>query len=543
MSKRVRRTQAQVIIVKEQEEEEDDDTNTDPRIRQAPPHHVICKEEEEYGSDDVGDVTPESPHEDNDDDEESLTTSTTTTTTSPSSERMSSIRADHRLNRKYNCLHNGYTATYCDPYKPIASVDSVRRRTTQSIHLTHPLASTREFVPRPDDTDSIKMMLANGFTKCPHTECGQYFPTYKGKTAHIYRVAHECSNPDSCPGCQRGNKPAKSTETLKRKRRDRRKDEEEEDEDGEGQGRGGKMDKKRCLHDNCSLEVTALHVHCKNVHGCTRTYASCPNQRAYRVRFFQVATTDTNSAKMIKDDGLIKCIHTKCHKWFRTMVNMLNHQKDHRGRKCDDHPTCKGCQRLAVAMNAANVILPQSTHNISCRHEGCTRMFTTVEYLCNHCRLDHLCSMRYASCPNLWAYRTTRFRAAPEDTESIKMLLAKGLIKCPHTSCDLFMMVSTSKGHPKIAHPLCDGQACDACQRYKRVDNNDDDVDDDDDDEDDYADVEDIIKIIIIKCPHNGCLEYFQTMDVMKIHLHQDHQCPANPSCDGLFGLILNWDI
>ncbi|GAM26080.1 hypothetical protein SAMD00019534_092550 [Acytostelium subglobosum LB1] len=293
-------------------------------------------------------------------------------------------------------------------------------------------------------------MLHNGLVKCLHTSCFNFFGSKSGLNAHlkIRGGDHQCADRLACPGCQRSDAVMTMSTTLP---------------DPKEQSSGTANPKLLCKHDGCTLEYrrfTDLHIHCRSIHQCGWTYATCPNDRFHRKRVYTVSPDDTASIEMMLADGLFKCLHTSCLYFMPTEDANHAHQA-HVDHHCTDYKTCIGCLNRANTVrsrkrsldytevddtdddkevdgdddNAVGTI-SESTPKLQCLHDDCTAMHNRMINLRNHCASSHECTHTYASCPNERKNRIDFFDTPPEDVESITMMKADGMIKCWHTSCN-----------------------------------------------------------------------------------------------------------
>ncbi|GAM26006.1 hypothetical protein SAMD00019534_091810, partial [Acytostelium subglobosum LB1] len=400
----------------------------------------------------------------------------------------------------------------------------------------------RAHIAQPDDTASIEMMLANGLIKCWHTSCMYFMSTEDTRYSHLSNVDHQCTDHETCYGCLiRANRrmgPGHSTSRddtdceMEEPDNDGENNDNDEDDEDDNDGSNNMRVKPRlqCLHDNCTVRhyrVLHLRTHCTTSHGCTHTYASCPNERKRRNSFFETPPEDVDSIAMMKADGMAKCWHTSCNKWFRSMVTVKEHMrmKEH---QCKDSETCAGCNQTTD-----DITLPEIRFNkvaLKCLHKDCTRtkMSGSLKHLQLHCKGVHRCTLTFASCPNSNTYRRNKFRADPNDAASIKMILAKGLTKCPHKSCGNFFHTLSSKVRHAAKKHQC-AQDCKACLQSMAINSNDDDGLITTDRPLGFTVEQSGNEALfdMIKCPHVSC-EHHGSMDDINIHLGQDHNCQSS---------------
>ncbi|GAM22273.1 hypothetical protein SAMD00019534_054480 [Acytostelium subglobosum LB1] len=122
--------------------------------------------------------------------------------------------------------------------------------------------------------------------------------------------------------------------------------------------------KIRCLHKNCNGECcnfANVEEHCKAIHGCTGTYARCPNERGYRRSKFEADPEDFESIEMLLADGRIKCPHTSCNNWYASREGMKSHVRNSKHiHLCLDRQSCEGCQ-LRGALDVKRSIIATRT--------------------------------------------------------------------------------------------------------------------------------------------------------------------------------------
>ncbi|GAM26007.1 hypothetical protein SAMD00019534_091820 [Acytostelium subglobosum LB1] len=185
------------------------------------------------------------------------------------------------------------------------------------------------FCPDPDDTASIELMLRDGLVKCLHTSCFNFYGSKEGLTQHLQFKDgdHQCADRLTCPGCLRSDSLMTKATTI-------------------SDGRRPQTVLLYCQHGTCRMEFKSfneIHMHCRAVHRCTWTYATCPNERSYRKRAFKADAADTASIEMMLADGFIKCPHTSCLHFLETEESLLAHFRKVK-HECSDRTTCLGCQ-------------------------------------------------------------------------------------------------------------------------------------------------------------------------------------------------------
>ncbi|GAM26022.1 hypothetical protein SAMD00019534_091970 [Acytostelium subglobosum LB1] len=272
---------------------------------------------------------------------------------------------------------------------------------------------------------------------------------------------------------------------------------------------------------------------------------------------------DKDSIEMMLADGLIKCLHTAC--FFTTLKSLSEHLLRKGGdHQCADRNSCPGCLRSDLLMTRYTLPNDRTTKSFVCLHDGCSKEFEDFGLLQKHCKKMHQCRT-FASCLNQQRYRTTHFTAAPDDLESIKMLTARGLIQCLHSTCTSYFKNTRSiKKHFRIYHPghdlssifestlkrkrsMMDGEEEDDEEDDKEDEEEDDeDIDMDQDNGQDGEDDEDVSLILTfpssptnhasnvkIKCLHSNCDKSFAMRYQMLHHNRKDHQCTDHQSCQG----------
>ncbi|GAM26005.1 hypothetical protein SAMD00019534_091800 [Acytostelium subglobosum LB1] len=364
-----------------------------------------------------------------------------------------------------------------------------------------------------------------------------------------------------------------------------------------------------CQHEFCDssyMVYSQLRNHCKEEHACTWTYAACPNHHVFPRIGFKADPKDTESIRMMLANGLIKCPHASCTSFFPTHGAKQSHltQAMH---QCAEPWRCRACQQLEGSVEE------DIKHRIRCMHSSCAKVYSNTYNAYAHCASVHRCACTYATCPNLRHYQKKKFSVLPDDTKSITMMLANGLIKCTHTDCHIYFIRAKSQMNHvrKITHQCIDPSHCRACQKRRSslgsIDSHDhgvlaleehehssnrlkkrnkvtssnvdvhvdvDDVDQHDpagnvhllylvnlrakrtiqqvawrsvaktkgdNGEGENVEIEDkvtelgaLATIFNIKCPHISC-ESSGTLDEMLVHLGEDHKCPTLSllPCDG----------
>ncbi|GAM18114.1 hypothetical protein SAMD00019534_012890 [Acytostelium subglobosum LB1] len=307
------------------------------------------------------------------------------------------------------CLHDGCSKEY--------ELFGLLHQHCKTAHQCRSYASclneqryrSKSFTAEDDDTESIKMLVAKGYTKCPHSECITYLKKRKTFNNHA-KFCH--------PGDR--SRLLSLWPPTKRKRstvedEDQYEEEDEDDEDEE------EVD----LDDE---DVSPIST-----------------------------TLSTNQVPESNDK--IKCLHSNCDKLFNARYIMMQHnRKEH---QCTDHQNCPGCvfRRLW-----APTIGDDPLSRFKCQHEACSSSQRSYRVLRGHCRSEHKCTWRYAACPNYQTHQKTAFFADPDDTESISMLTARGFLQCPHTSCGNFMATRKSRIHHLAKEHQCpDPVSCQGC--------------------------------------------------------------------------------
>ncbi|GAM24919.1 hypothetical protein SAMD00019534_080940 [Acytostelium subglobosum LB1] len=546
------------------------------------------------------------------------------------------------------------------------------------------------------DEASNKMLLADGFFKCLHTTCIRWFINEKSMLEHCVRQAdkHQCLDKGNCEGCyhiQNGGSRTKRVKSFKDQSTDEQsepmatsmdtisisadsdKAQHHQDHVADNQNtslgvhvsqpsspgdHGHKKTKLICGHTGCGkpfLKGCRMLNHCSKEHGCSGTFASCPNIPGNKVKF-SASHDDTASIEMMLARGYVKCENLPCERWFVKKVNMVSHmQAKH---YCDNPKTCPGCPKCDASPPIAKpeatpsielpskptqpkpevpktttkpIIIPDARQTSSvpkseesvpkteksapkteksvpktelpqpakplkvspkevplaqeksgmksCLHDGCSMSFKSFTNVQSHCYYGHRCSGRFCDCPNSRAYRVSKFTATPDDTESIKLFLEAGLVKCLHTSCNLFLSKQMLPGHVArmFTHDCIDHITCPGCspslnassrtarkrtatkstttppdpvlpeeeeevapaspilkRKHSLISDEEDHSDDDSDESTDIEEEEDdnILDTNTIKCPHTNCSERGQR-NVILLHLTLNHNCRKSNQCDG----------